>query len=327
MMERKQIVKLCVSGIVLALSVLFSCGVFTGGTLTYEKPKIDRRAQDGTYSAQKVNNFSTVQVDMTLENRAITDCKISSWGSSDLMTDEIRSAWADAIVESQSGTPDAITGATLVFSAGSVQEAVADILAQAVGEKEPDPIEPYTEPEPQADPGAETEQPAGADGDAETTEPADDGAQTTEPAEDGGQTDAPAVDSAEASAAVDNGIDRLMRPRPAIAAAPAADSIDRLMRPRPAIEVAPAEAPATEAEAAAEPEAVEEAEAAAAVAEAADVDRLMRPRPAIEVAPAEAPAAEAEAAAEPEAVEEAEAAAAVAEAADVDRLMRPKPVK
>ena len=57
------------------------------------------------------------------------------------MTDEIRSSWASAILESQSGSPDAVTGATLTFSSASVQEAVEDILLQAVGEKEADPLE------------------------------------------------------------------------------------------------------------------------------------------------------------------------------------------
>ena len=67
-MERKQIVKLCVSGVVLAMSVPYVCGVFSGGDLTYELPKINRKVQDGTYVAQKTNNFSTVQVDMTISD-------------------------------------------------------------------------------------------------------------------------------------------------------------------------------------------------------------------------------------------------------------------
>jgi hypothetical protein len=50
--------------------------------------------------------------------------------------------------------PDTITGATLVYSAGSVTEAVDDILAQAKGEKEAVPA-PAAEEEPVAAPEAE----------------------------------------------------------------------------------------------------------------------------------------------------------------------------
>ena len=53
--------------------------------------------------------------------------------SKDLLTDAIRNEWAKAVLESQSAEPDAITGATLKFSAASVQEAVAEILDKAAG--------------------------------------------------------------------------------------------------------------------------------------------------------------------------------------------------
>ncbi|MBR1820233.1 MAG: ammonia-forming cytochrome c nitrite reductase subunit c552, partial [Clostridia bacterium] len=89
---------------------------------------------DGTYTAQSVNDFSTVDVEMTIEGGKIADCSIASSGDSDLMTDDIRSEWAQAIVDAQSADADAITGATLAYSAASVQEAVDDILAQASGE-------------------------------------------------------------------------------------------------------------------------------------------------------------------------------------------------
>ena len=140
-MNKEQIAKTCVSAAAVLLTGAYACGLFSGGSMTYQTPKIDRRVKDGVYSAQKTNNFSTVRVDMTIENRAIADCEITSFGDGDLLTDEIRASWAQAIVDSQSAAPDAITGATLVFSAGSVQEAVEDILLQAVGEKEADPIE------------------------------------------------------------------------------------------------------------------------------------------------------------------------------------------
>ena len=68
------------------------------------------------------------------KNGQITSCKIQSEGEQDLLTDEIRDEWAKAIVESGSAAPDAITGATLKFSAQSVQDAVTEILAQMNGE-------------------------------------------------------------------------------------------------------------------------------------------------------------------------------------------------
>ena len=42
-------------------------------------------------------------------------------------------AVAKAILESGSASPDAVSGATLTFSAGSVQEAVTEILDKANG--------------------------------------------------------------------------------------------------------------------------------------------------------------------------------------------------
>ena len=52
----------------------------------------------------------------------------------DLLTDAIKADWAKAILESGSASPDAITGATLTYSAGSVQEAMTEILAKIDGE-------------------------------------------------------------------------------------------------------------------------------------------------------------------------------------------------
>ena len=57
--------------------------------------------------------------------------KIISSGEQDLLTDKIRNEWAQAILESGSTAPDAITGATLKFSAQSVQEAMEEILSEA----------------------------------------------------------------------------------------------------------------------------------------------------------------------------------------------------
>jgi uncharacterized protein with FMN-binding domain len=61
----------------------------------------------------------------------ITKCSITSEAKSegsDFLNDEIRKAWADAIVENQTADTDAITGASLKFSAAAVQEAVAEIF-------------------------------------------------------------------------------------------------------------------------------------------------------------------------------------------------------
>ena len=47
----------------------------------------------------------------------------------DLLTDEIRNAWAEAIVENGTAETDAITGATLSFSREAVADAVHEILS------------------------------------------------------------------------------------------------------------------------------------------------------------------------------------------------------
>ena len=84
--------------------------------------------------ADKENDFSKVTVIVTTKSGKLADVKILSSGEQDLLTDEIRDAWAKAILESGSAAPDAITGATLKFSAQSVQDAVTEILAQMNGE-------------------------------------------------------------------------------------------------------------------------------------------------------------------------------------------------
>ena len=76
------------------------------------------------------------------KNGKLTDVQITSEGEEgkDLLTDAIRDEWAKAILESGSATPDAITGATLTFSAGSVQEAMTEILAELNGETAEAPV-------------------------------------------------------------------------------------------------------------------------------------------------------------------------------------------
>ena len=90
----------------------------------------------GSYLSVKETDFSTIRVIVTARNGVLTDCRIRSEAKSagsDFLTDEIKAAWAKAIVENQSADTDAISGATLKFSAGAVKEAVAEILEKIQG--------------------------------------------------------------------------------------------------------------------------------------------------------------------------------------------------
>ena len=116
----------------------------------------------GVYRVTKENAFSKVTVTASAKNGKLTDVQITSEGEEgkDLLTDEIRNEWAKAILESGSATPDAITGATLTYSAGSVQEAMTEILARMNGEASETPSEEKT-PEAEEKPAEEaTEAPA-----------------------------------------------------------------------------------------------------------------------------------------------------------------------
>ena len=64
---------------------------------------------------------------------AVALCDMAIEENDESVTDEIKAEWAKAILESQNAAPDAISGATLTFSAGSVQEAVTEILDKANG--------------------------------------------------------------------------------------------------------------------------------------------------------------------------------------------------
>ena len=104
-----------------------------------EKPveeAADNSLTSSAYRATAQNAFSTVTVTATAKHGKLTDVKITSEGEEgkDLLTDAIREEWAKAILESGSASPDAITGATLQFSAASVQEAMTQILANMNGE-------------------------------------------------------------------------------------------------------------------------------------------------------------------------------------------------
>ena len=140
-----------------------------------EEPAAEQKAEEtetasngqayGVYRSTKENAFSKVMVTAAAKNGKLTDVQITSEGEEgkDLLTDEIREAWAKAILESGSAAPDAITGATLKFSAGSVQEAMTEILANMNGE------------------AAETEEAPAAEEPAAETAPAEE-AQKTPPA-------------------------------------------------------------------------------------------------------------------------------------------------
>ena len=101
----------------------------------------------------KENTFSKVTVTASAKNGTLTDVRITSEGEEgkDLLTDAIREEWAKAILESGSAAPDAITGATLKFSAGSVQEAMEEILARMNGEAAAAPPEEPAAEEPAAE--------------------------------------------------------------------------------------------------------------------------------------------------------------------------------
>ncbi len=107
----------------------------------------------GVYRVTKENTFSKVTVTASAKNGTLTDVKITSEGEEgkDLLTDAIREEWAKAILESGSAAPDAITGATLKFSAGSVREAMEEILARMNGEAAAAPAEEPAAEEPAAE--------------------------------------------------------------------------------------------------------------------------------------------------------------------------------
>ena len=88
------------------------------------------------YRADAENTFSKVTVIASVQNGILKEVRILSEGEDgkDLLTDAIREEWAKAILESGSAAPDAVTGATLKFSAASVQEAMEEILKKIAGE-------------------------------------------------------------------------------------------------------------------------------------------------------------------------------------------------
>ena len=91
------------------------------------------RVYYGSYTAKRETNFSTIKVAINSKGGKITECKITSEAKmegSDFLTDEIKDAWAKAIVENGTADVDAITGATLKFSSEAVVDAVNEILGR-----------------------------------------------------------------------------------------------------------------------------------------------------------------------------------------------------
>ena len=132
--EKKQWIRLGICAVVVLAITLLVSGLI-GDNLKYnlkEEPK--QVSGDGfQYSSEQKTNFSVIRVYANAEDGKITECSIASEGENDYLTDEIRDKWAKAIVENQSADTDIITGATLQFSAGAVQEAVNEILQKISG--------------------------------------------------------------------------------------------------------------------------------------------------------------------------------------------------
>ena len=82
-------------------------------------------AEGETITVEKTTDFSTITIEAVVADGKIVDCKITSEGATDLLTDDSRKALADQIVEKQD-VVDAITGVTI--SSDAVKEAVAEIL-------------------------------------------------------------------------------------------------------------------------------------------------------------------------------------------------------
>jgi uncharacterized protein with FMN-binding domain len=132
--EKKQWIRLGICAVVVLAITLLVSGLI-GDNLKYnlkEEPK--QVSGDGfQYSSEQKTNFSVIRVYANAEDGKITECSIASEGENDYLTNEIRDEWAKAIVEAGNADTDAITGATLTFSAEAVTNAVNDILAQAGG--------------------------------------------------------------------------------------------------------------------------------------------------------------------------------------------------
>lgn len=95
----------------------------------------------GKYSATEKMAYADITVTMEFTSSAITSCTIESSGAQDLLTEDLKTSMAAAIVEGQSADVDAVTGCSLSASVAAIQSCVAQCVAQASGkeieEKEP----------------------------------------------------------------------------------------------------------------------------------------------------------------------------------------------
>ena len=140
-----------------------------------ETEKTDETAEGAyaVYRSTKQNNFSKITVIASANGDKLSDVKIISSGEEgmDLLTDAIKEEWAKAILGSGSAAPDAITGATLQYSAGSVTEAMTEILDRMAG-KETEAAPEVTEAPTEAPAEEPAEEPTEAPTELPTEEPA-----------------------------------------------------------------------------------------------------------------------------------------------------------
>ena len=111
-----------------------SAGVAALGLFGREaKAEAQDKYTPGTYTAERTNAYATIGVTMTFSANEITGCEITSSGAQDLLTEELKTKMAAAIVEGQGSDVDAVSSCTLVASVAAITECVADCIAQASG--------------------------------------------------------------------------------------------------------------------------------------------------------------------------------------------------
>ena len=100
---------------------------------------------DGGYVVEKKTDFSSIWMFISVENGNVSSAQIASFGDKDLLTDDIRDAWAKQIVERQD--VDAVSGVTV--SSDAVREGLAELLERAGGTKA-EPAKAEADPEAEA---------------------------------------------------------------------------------------------------------------------------------------------------------------------------------
>lgn len=83
----------------------------------------------GKYSATEKMAYADITVTMEFTSSAITSCTIESSGAQDLLTEDLKTSMAAAIVEGQSADVDAVTGCSLSASVAAIQSCVAQCVA------------------------------------------------------------------------------------------------------------------------------------------------------------------------------------------------------